>query len=850
MLSTVFFAGQCRDVGLLVDMADISMCGSMSELAAKLAPTHPHLQSSESTEQNQVSIPFTQLQNLYSIAGLSQALIWDAKSPMTRNGATELLEWLVERHPVLGATLELNEEKSHLLTGTTASPSGALVPYESDEKCTTRVKELQLEVSKSHSKTDILTVVFFGEASQIRKIGFVAPSGALDARSWQIILQDIQEYSSRSQQLSVQQTHTFSDWVGEEQQRTGGEREAGRAQDSSVESTQTPQKLRESGSTSSSTVTLSLEATESLYDEKCHQTLRTEVSDLLFASLAAAFRDQLPDQTRYLEIRDARPQDDGDSWNTVIGCFDELSEVPYQSAGDVLHVARSAKDARRRSFLSSIDSDSKHHGLIFDRTQLSGKTSSSDSTRSHNEGPRQGVGEFLAQSLSGLYVSPFWTGKRLSFLVVCDAKLGGEAQLKASSDAFVLHLQKTVARLTESGPLPTLSDFPYITMDYPSLDRVYEQKLQHIAKEPMAEIENIYPCSPIQENILVASALDKGAYTCAFTVRISTSGPFASCDSGRWVTAWNKVVEKHSGLRTVFIESEGRQGYFDQVVLHKVVPRVEIIASGTTPPEVEFPPLEAPHHLTVGQAGPGQFLLVLTISHAITDGHSAEVILSDMCGHVAGQSDKGEKVLSYADYVVDQHLSLEISVSDYWRKYLQKTQETHLPVARAKAGLSSFETVKSTMPINVKSIDRLCQQHNINLANVCQFAWGVVLRSYLGVDDVCFSYISSVRNVPLKGIMTAVGPLITTLLCSMNLEGETNVIEAVKAVNADYLESLAHEAELSEAVSTRRWSNTVMSFRRRLVQDDESLPGLSCKIVKGLSPTNVSQMIIVQVFQN
>jgi hypothetical protein len=340
--------------------------------------------------------------------------------------------------------------------------------------------------------------------------------------------------------------------------------------------------------------------------------------------------------------------------------------------------------------------------------------------------------------------------------------------------------------------------------------------------------------------MLMGNSLDKAAYMCTFTARATTSGAFASFDAAKWATAWGRVVEKHASLRTVFVESESRLGHFDQVVLKKVAPPMDIVSGLLQPAKVEFQPFKVPHHMTFNQEGPGRCLMVLTISHAITDGHSAELLLNDLCASAIGLGD-GEEAFSYPEYALSEHQSIKTHVSDYWEKYLSKTQTTLLPVTREKADFHDFDTVYSTMPANVASMDRLCRRHKINLASVCQFAWGVVLRSHVGVDDVCFSYISSLRNKPLKGIMTAVGPLITTLLCSMNLEGGTDVLDAIRAVDSDYTDSLAHEAELSKTTSPRRWSNTVMSFRRRLVQDDGGVQGLNYKLVNASSPTNVSK---------
>jgi hypothetical protein len=707
-----------------------------------------------------------------------------------------MLERLVERHPILGASLEPDQKDSYVLSGITPSPSGTLVPYESDEKAIAQVRKLQEEVSTSSPL--VLSVLFFGERSRIRKLGLVAHTAAFDAYSWHILLQDIQAYPARSHDLSTE-SHTFSDWVERVNQGTEKEIESAVAIGPSVNSESPPKDpFPQAGVVSSWVFSLSLKLTEALHSETCHRTLRTEIHDVIFASLASSFGDQLPGPARHVEIRDGRPHEEDDAWDSVIGCFDELAEIPYHCTGDIVDACRSAKDSRQRSFLSSVHNVSHHNNLIFHTTRLRGRkgASSNNVIQSTDEVPGRHAAEVVARSIGGLCMTPFWMDTKLSFLVVCGTEFGGETDLKRNSEKFVSHLQDIVAILPSRRPLPTLSDFPHVSLDYPSLDRLFEQKLLQITQDPLADIYNIYPCTPIQDNMLMGNSLDSGAYMCSFTARASTSGAFASIDAAKWATSWSRVVEKHSSLRTVFVESESRLGHFDQVVLKKVAPRIDIIS--LEPVKVEFQPFEVPHHLTITQEGPGRCLIVLTISHAITDGHSAEILLNDLCVSAVGPGGTGEKAFSYAEYALSEHQSRETHVSDYWQKYLSKTQATLLPV------------------------------------------WGVVLRSQLGVDDVCFSYISSLRNKPLKGIMTAVGPLITTLLCSMNLEGETDVLDAIRAVNSEYADSLSHEAELSNTTSPRRWSNTVMSFRRRLVQDDGRLQGLSYKLIQGSSPTNVS----------
>ncbi|KAM0430348.1 hypothetical protein ACHAQK_010679 [Fusarium lateritium] len=839
MLSGVFFAGQCRELGLPVDMANVSNT-SMRDLARQLVEANPELlRSNNATDQGSVSVAHTQLQGLYRTFGSSQGFTVDLEVPMSLDDATEMLKRLAERHSILGATLEPDHQDSYVLSGIASSASGTLVPYESDEKAIDEVKKLQEKVSSSPV---ILSVLFFGEASQIRKLGLVAQTAAIDTHSWYILLQDIQAYPNRSHDLSTQ-SHTFFNWVQRANERMRKEIEPAIETAPSMNSGSPPK-----NTVSSCIFSLSLELTEALQSEECHRTLRTDIQDLIFASLASSFGDQLHSPARNIEIRDGRPHEENEAWDSVVGCFDEVAEIPYHCDGDIFDACRSAKDSRKRSFLSSVHDVSNHNSLILDTTWLKWQKqiSSSGVMRSTDEVPGRHAAEALVHSIGGLCLTPFWMDAKLSFSVVCGDDVGGQTDLKRNSEKFVSHLQDIASTLPSRRPWPTLSDFPHVSLDYPSLDRLFEQKLLQITQDPLEDIYSIYPCTPIQDNMLMGNSLDKAAYLCTFTARATTSGAFASFDAAKWASAWGRVVEKHASLRTVFVESESRLGHFDQVVLKEVTPPVDIIPE---PTKVGFQPFKVPHHLAITQEGPGRCLMVLTMSHAITDGHSAEVLLNDLCASAVGFGSTSEEAFSYPAYALSEHQSAEAVVSDYWKNYLSKTQTTLLPVTREKADFHNFDTVYATMPANIASMDRLCRKHKINLASVCQLAWGVVLRSHVGVDDVCFSYISSLRNKPLKGIMTAVGPLITTLLCSMNLEGETDILAAIRAVDSDYTDSLTHEAELSKTTSPRRWSNTVMSFRRRLVQDDGGLQGLNYKLVNAASPTNYDVSLIVSAGQ-
>src|SRR5215471_11100740 len=79
-------------------------------------------------------------------------------------------------------------------------------------------------------------------------------------------------------------------------------------------------------------------------------------------------------------------------------------------------------------------------------------------------------------------------------------------------------------------------------------------------------IESIYPLSPIQQGILFHSTLQQAADVYFGQIMLTLQGRL---DLPAFTRSWEKIVERHSILRTIF--TTDRQGKPVQVVL-KVVP--------------------------------------------------------------------------------------------------------------------------------------------------------------------------------------------------------------------------------------------------------------------------------------
>lgn len=413
------------------------------------------------------------------------------------------------------------------------------------------------------------------------------------------------------------------------------------------------------------------------------------------------------------------------------------------------------------------------------------------------------------------------------------------------SDHTTQNDDMTIAMEVEATPSSLLSSLD-------NAEPVLIKNLEQITQSPLDDIEAIAPCSLLQEKTLLGQEINPTAYQCSFTVKIKLPSDY---DLQSISNLWTTVVSQRSILRTVFINSVSRPGHYDQVILREIQPVVQLVdvtnSSQFTGLETRKPTIpgqfQVPHCLHIIKSAPKEFYLKLDISHSLIDGHSAEVLLKDTCALLFNQVSRRE-ILSYRDYVQYYHkLEAKASSSKYWLDYVSKAKETHVPMLKDQETMHDLKTIRFNLDIS-SNFHEFCERHKVTVANICQVAWGLVLRYYTGQDTVCFSYIASTREAPLNGIMEAVGPFINTLLCAVHLSASTKVSDALSRANEEYLEGMKHQNEFASNISARQWGNTVMSFRRNLDQDNEMNMGLECDVIDAYSPTDVSKLSVLDSY--
>ena len=386
------------------------------------------------------------------------------------------------------------------------------------------------------------------------------------------------------------------------------------------------------------------------------------------------------------------------------------------------------------------------------------------------------------------------------------------------------------------------------------LDILDMEDLKRIFHAENLIIHSVLPCSPIQEGFLTSQSTNPNLYQCCFVMKFSSHHFSLLVNARRLGTSWNEVVKRHASLRTVLIDSHTRPGHFDQVILVNFTP-VEFYEwtqhhsspKFDTSEPVAFNPLSVPHRIQLAQASPNEVYMKLEVSHALIDGQSVEVLFRDLCAAYRGIQ-LPNSPLSYGDFVSHQSQISTESSRVYWSKHLSDAQPFFLPMDRDHEKMSGLNMLRINLEFDDGFLQEFCDAYGVTLANVCQLAWALVLQCFTGSDNVSFSYITSGRSAPLKGIHDAVGPFISTLICSLKLDCTSRIGDVLKRISKDSFESFSHtytvdsDGKSVNHRSARQWGNSTMSFQRALDTTISAESAIAFSVIEKLNPTDVSQV--------
>jgi amino acid adenylation domain-containing protein len=388
----------------------------------------------------------------------------------------------------------------------------------------------------------------------------------------------------------------------------------------------------------------------------------------------------------------------------------------------------------------------------------------------------------------------------------------------------------------------TITDFPLAFESYRDIDHFHDTTLGHIGVQPN-DIEDVFPCAPLQEGILLAQAKQSTNYQrwCDIEITLNADGP--QLEESRLTKAWKAVVKRHTVLRAVLVDSFPGSSRAMHVVLRDPEPSISWDVSTKPTQSRNFDKYSLQHHIHVYEADGRRARLRFYSNHAIIDGFSQGLLCRDL------QSAYNNKLQSAASSYKDFILYLEdlphADGLNFWSRYLNGVDPCHFPTSPVADSDCASKYPVTVPHLDVDGIRTFSAKWDVTPATIIKVAWGLVLSMYTGTTAPCFGNLCSGRDVPVDNIDEIFGPAIGMVTCRVRLQNGKGVLDTLKEAQADYLNTIPFQhfplAEVHRAagLGSSPLFNTLLSYQKVGEEIPAANDGLAVRTVGNHDPTEV-----------
>ncbi|UZP34630.1 hypothetical protein NXS19_002446 [Fusarium pseudograminearum] len=403
--------------------------------------------------------------------------------------------------------------------------------------------------------------------------------------------------------------------------------------------------------------------------------------------------------------------------------------------------------------------------------------------------------------------------------------------LQRWAQSYSSAIESLVGELATVTPRATATDFPLARLSDNDMSLIENQYLTTMGVSS-SQVQDILPCSPIQQGILLTQMQLPRAYLIYQTCRITSSNHNRPVAADRLIKAWKQVVARHSVLRTILMEPLPNQEKFVQIVLAD--PEIDVVcvddvldedATQWFETQSQLDPSDRrrpPHRLTTLATTSGEIYCRFDINHALVDASSMALIIRDLIdAYGNGFTTGGSNYSSYIQFLQGKHQQDDLQ---YWKSALHNAEPCLLspqdPTQSDAHGkiLSVSKRIEDLTMLNI-----FRDTHGVSIASVCQLAWAVVLASWTNSQNISFGNLSSGRDAPIPGVQELVGPMINMLVCHLQVDWNANVSDVARKLQSQSAEAFEHQgvslAAIQHELGLSRGQplfNSILSYKRQV----------------------------------
>jgi acyl carrier protein len=265
------------------------------------------------------------------------------------------------------------------------------------------------------------------------------------------------------------------------------------------------------------------------------------------------------------------------------------------------------------------------------------------------------------------------------------------------------------------------------------------------------EFEDAYPATPLQEGILVDSALGNANYIYQRVFKIQGK------TVGQVKNALDEVIHRSPILRTTI--KPWKRSFLQMIKPSLAIPWKMIRNQSLTTAleKLSKSPMQLDGPLLRAAVLDSEYL-ILEMHHSLFDFWSSQFIFADMVALLQNQEPvKRTPFTAYVAY--QQTLSEGSDARTFWQEYLNSAPETvlELPLAKdAKKGMVLLADLGD-------ALGEYTRNSGVTIATAIHQAWALTLASHMPTTDVTFMTAFSGRDAEVDGILSLNGPTLCTV---------------------------------------------------------------------------------------
>lgn len=847
-IAAITCVGHCKKEGLGLTVQDILRSKSIRELATRVKGVTQQAAYHETIEEPFGLSPIQKLHFMVRKEGqgyFNQSVLTRIDPKISDQDMRRAVEAVVMRHSMLRSRLVDPGTGSSFQQRITEDVTGS---YRWRTHYTTSQNEIENAIAESQLCINafvgpVFAVDFCYTDESHNILSLVAHHLVVDIVSWRIILEDLEDFLLNPQSFVLQNSSLpFQTWC-----RLQDEQCESLTSENGVQLEDLPapdlaywgmeHRQMTYGDVICETFELDSDSTHSILLE-CHQSLRTEPIDLFLAALLHSFGQTFSDRTLPVIYNEGHGREVWDSSldiSRTVGWFTTLypifvseifSDDPARTVARVKDLRRQVSDNGRQKFATRMFTG-RHHCPL----EMTFNYVGQHRDLQKQDGLFQLMGHMAGETGRGGGAADFGEEtRRFALLEISALVVQGQLRFTFSFNRFMQHqdgvrawisrchglLASLGQKLQSLAPQPTLSDFPMLPLTYEELDKLVSAKLPSVGITTLDLVEDVYPCSRMQQGILLNQSRDSSVYAVHDTFEVKGVRIKPSVD--RLILAWQKVVSHHPMLRTIFLENLTSRDLFSQVVLKEYDPapavlrcseESDVLPTFDKQEPVNYRDHRPAHRFTICETATGKIFCRLEISHAAMDGTSISLIIRDLQLAYSGQlQDRKPMFKDYMRYLQSCSHSAGLN---YWCSYLSDVKPCHFPVLHdGKPSNKRLQAIRLDFS-SLKELQAICESSGLTLPTAFSTAWGLTLRSFCGSNDLCFSYMASLRDVSVDEIGSVVGPVINLLACRMKVAEDVCLEDVLNQVQNDFVESLPYRhTSLIDIQHALKLSDTIL----------------------------------------